>query len=289
MWWPGQHGAAMTAASGRQADGTDVCRGGAEPVERVGRRWTGALTLANLGVWAAWYGPLQILLALQAEQSAPRTRCPRCPGEPARGGGLGGRQPAVRGAVGPDDRAGRAADALGRVGVLGGRLGLRTGRGRTRGRDGAGLVPGPVHPERRLRRAHRGGPGPGAAAAARLGGRLAGGRADPRGAGRHGAGDGRRRVGGRATWPARCSRCWACCPYLLLRRDLRAARAAGRRSWRGLPGRVLDEPAPPPRLGLGLADPLPDQPEQRRLALCTCSTTCATRCTTGDPDAGCWS
>ncbi|MFC1412224.1 MFS transporter [Streptacidiphilus sp. N1-12] len=44
---------------------------GQQPVERVGGRWTGALTLANLGVWAAWYGPLQILLALQAEHLAP--------------------------------------------------------------------------------------------------------------------------------------------------------------------------------------------------------------------------
>jgi MFS family permease len=42
-----------------------------EPVERVGGLWTGALTLANLGVSAAWYGPLQLLLAKQAEHLAP--------------------------------------------------------------------------------------------------------------------------------------------------------------------------------------------------------------------------
>ena len=60
----------MTVTFGQQADGVAPGEPG-EPVERVGRRWTGALTLANLGVWAAWYGPLQILLALQAEHLAP--------------------------------------------------------------------------------------------------------------------------------------------------------------------------------------------------------------------------
>ena len=60
----------MTVTFGQQADGVAPGEPG-QPVERVGRRWTGALTLANLGVWAAWYGPLQILLALQAEHLAP--------------------------------------------------------------------------------------------------------------------------------------------------------------------------------------------------------------------------
>ncbi|MET3984629.1 MFS transporter [Streptomyces sp. PvR034] len=34
-------------------------------------RWVGALSLANLGVWVGWFGPLQLLLARQAEQLAP--------------------------------------------------------------------------------------------------------------------------------------------------------------------------------------------------------------------------
>lgn len=42
-----------------------------EPTERVGRSWTSALSLANGAIWVGWYGPLQILLALQAEDLAP--------------------------------------------------------------------------------------------------------------------------------------------------------------------------------------------------------------------------
>ncbi|MET9962288.1 MFS transporter [Streptomyces sp. NPDC006326] len=37
----------------------------------VGARWVGALCLANLGVWVGWFGPLQLLLARQAELLAP--------------------------------------------------------------------------------------------------------------------------------------------------------------------------------------------------------------------------
>ncbi|MFF4750143.1 MFS transporter [Streptomyces sp. NPDC002514] len=43
----------------------------AEPVERVGRGWTAALSLANGAIWVGWFGPLQILLAAQAEDFAP--------------------------------------------------------------------------------------------------------------------------------------------------------------------------------------------------------------------------
>ncbi|GAB2943193.1 MFS transporter [Streptomyces heilongjiangensis] len=43
----------------------------AEPVARVGGGWTATLALANAAVWVGWYGPLQILLASQAEQFAP--------------------------------------------------------------------------------------------------------------------------------------------------------------------------------------------------------------------------
>ncbi|MGW5650009.1 MFS transporter [Streptomyces humi] len=45
----------------------------AEPVARVGRSWTWALCLANGAIWVGWYGPLQILLASQAEDFAPGT------------------------------------------------------------------------------------------------------------------------------------------------------------------------------------------------------------------------
>ncbi|MDO0933030.1 MFS transporter [Streptomyces sp. DG2A-72] len=45
----------------------------AEPVENVGRGWTSALSLANVAIWVGWYGPLQILLARQAEDFAPGT------------------------------------------------------------------------------------------------------------------------------------------------------------------------------------------------------------------------
>ncbi|WP_225096835.1 MFS transporter [Streptomyces sp. CoH27] len=43
----------------------------AEPVERVGRGWTAALSLANGAIWVGWFGPLQILLASQAKNFAP--------------------------------------------------------------------------------------------------------------------------------------------------------------------------------------------------------------------------
>ncbi|MEV6170383.1 MFS transporter [Streptomyces sp. NPDC051954] len=45
----------------------------AEPVDRVGKGWTTALSLANVAIWVGWYGPLQILLARQAEDFAPGT------------------------------------------------------------------------------------------------------------------------------------------------------------------------------------------------------------------------
>ncbi|MFG2552720.1 MFS transporter [Streptomyces sp. NPDC048581] len=45
----------------------------AEPGDRVGGGWTAALSLANVAIWVGWYGPLQILLAQQAEDFAPGT------------------------------------------------------------------------------------------------------------------------------------------------------------------------------------------------------------------------
>lgn len=49
----------------------------AEPADRVGRGWTTALSLANGAIWVGWYGPLQILLARQAEQFAPASGMPK--------------------------------------------------------------------------------------------------------------------------------------------------------------------------------------------------------------------
>lgn len=43
----------------------------AEPVVRVRGRWTAAVVLANVGVFAAWLGPIQVLLAKQSEAVAP--------------------------------------------------------------------------------------------------------------------------------------------------------------------------------------------------------------------------
>ncbi|WP_151481402.1 MFS transporter [Streptomyces albicerus] len=54
-------------------DGPSSADALAEPVERVGRSWTTSLSLANWAIWVGWYGPLQILLASQAENFAPGT------------------------------------------------------------------------------------------------------------------------------------------------------------------------------------------------------------------------
>lgn len=43
----------------------------AEPAERVPRRWVAAVAVASVGSWSALFGPIQVLLALQAAQLAP--------------------------------------------------------------------------------------------------------------------------------------------------------------------------------------------------------------------------
>ncbi|HEY0473318.1 MAG TPA: MFS transporter, partial [Kribbella sp.] len=43
----------------------------AEPVVPVRGRWTAAVVLANVGVFAAWLGPIQVLLAKQSDAIAP--------------------------------------------------------------------------------------------------------------------------------------------------------------------------------------------------------------------------
>jgi len=39
----------------------------AEPLEPVGRAWVVWLSLASIAVWAGFFGPIQVLLAQQAE------------------------------------------------------------------------------------------------------------------------------------------------------------------------------------------------------------------------------
>jgi MFS family permease len=48
-----------------------VQRAFAEPVDAVPRRWVAAVTLAGLGLWAGFFGPIQVLLAQQADLVAP--------------------------------------------------------------------------------------------------------------------------------------------------------------------------------------------------------------------------
>ncbi|EDY57543.1 major facilitator superfamily transporter [Streptomyces sviceus ATCC 29083] len=55
------------------APGPEVSAALTEPVDRVGKGWTTSLSLANVAIWVGWYGPLQILLARQAEDFAPGT------------------------------------------------------------------------------------------------------------------------------------------------------------------------------------------------------------------------
>ncbi|MFE4855729.1 MFS transporter [Streptomyces sp. NPDC056670] len=57
----------MTAEPGAEALGGPAESAEGEP----GGRWVGALSLANLGVWVGWFGPLQLLLARQAEHFTP--------------------------------------------------------------------------------------------------------------------------------------------------------------------------------------------------------------------------
>jgi MFS family permease len=58
-------GAARTAPAARRPDAIS------EPTEPVGVLWVAALTIANVGMWAAFLGPLQVLLAEQADELAP--------------------------------------------------------------------------------------------------------------------------------------------------------------------------------------------------------------------------
>ncbi len=46
----------------------------AEPTERVPARWTALLTLAGLGLFTAFYGPIQVLLGRQAEELSPENK-----------------------------------------------------------------------------------------------------------------------------------------------------------------------------------------------------------------------
>jgi len=46
----------------------------AEPVEPVRRRWVARITLASIGLWAGFFGPIQVLLAQQAAEVAPGSK-----------------------------------------------------------------------------------------------------------------------------------------------------------------------------------------------------------------------
>ncbi|MEW2415548.1 MFS transporter [Streptomyces sp. NPDC046866] len=61
------------AGGGSGCDGSGCGDAGGRAVggRAVGAAWVGALALANLGVWVGWFGPLQLLLARQAELLAP--------------------------------------------------------------------------------------------------------------------------------------------------------------------------------------------------------------------------
>ena len=43
----------------------------AEPLVSVPKRWVASVTLAGLGLWAGFFGPIQVLLAQQAEVVSP--------------------------------------------------------------------------------------------------------------------------------------------------------------------------------------------------------------------------
>jgi MFS family permease len=60
----------MTA--GQPSTGTDTAL--AEPTQPVPARWVAAFSLAVVGTFVGWYGPLQILLAKQAEAFAPTSK-----------------------------------------------------------------------------------------------------------------------------------------------------------------------------------------------------------------------
>ncbi|MFI5803339.1 MFS transporter [Streptomyces sp. NPDC051561] len=59
------------------APGEDAPTALREPDVEVPRGWTGALSLANGAIWVGWFGPIQILLALQAAELAPGTGMPK--------------------------------------------------------------------------------------------------------------------------------------------------------------------------------------------------------------------
>jgi MFS family permease len=46
----------------------------AEPVQHVRRTWVARITLASIGLWAGFFGPIQVLLAQQAAEVAPGSK-----------------------------------------------------------------------------------------------------------------------------------------------------------------------------------------------------------------------
>ncbi|WP_460711245.1 MFS transporter [Nocardioides dilutus] len=53
---------------------TALPRALAEPTDNPGARWVGLLTVASIGLWAGFFGPIQVLLAQQAEAIDPANK-----------------------------------------------------------------------------------------------------------------------------------------------------------------------------------------------------------------------
>src|SRR6185312_14154879 len=65
------------AADGESAAAIPAAAGGPETTtgpRAVGRGWTTALALANLGLWLGYFGPLQVLMADQVQDIAPHDK-----------------------------------------------------------------------------------------------------------------------------------------------------------------------------------------------------------------------
>jgi MFS family permease len=56
------------------ASPTGTPRALAEPTDNPGARWVGLLTVASIGLWAGFFGPIQVLLAQQAEAIDPANK-----------------------------------------------------------------------------------------------------------------------------------------------------------------------------------------------------------------------
>jgi hypothetical protein len=123
----------------------------AEPTEPVPARWIAAISLANLGLFTAWFGPIQVLLGRGTEARAPANKEAALGLEVGAGAAFAVIASPLFGAL----AGGRRAEPA--------RRGLRAHH---RG-DDAGLVRGPAHAQRDVRRDRRRRARPGSAPPAR--------------------------------------------------------------------------------------------------------------------------